>query len=633
VAVIDSGVEADHPLLEGSVDTEAGVEFTVDESGRLVRTDGPHRDVYGHGTACAGIIHALAPEAGITSIRVLDEGLRGRAAAFHAGLSWAVDEQFDVINLSLGAARREWALAFHDICDRGYFANSFIVTAANNVDRDSFPSLYASVTSVAANTATDPLRYHFNPEPPTEFLARGIDVEVPWRGGTTVVTTGNSFAAPHISAFAALVKAEHPEMRPFQVKTALWAAAANVREQAPAEPAGRRATVRLSRSAGGPRSSLDRNPPTVLEAQPMGGPPSQRPPAARPATPDPRVTDHRSADRPITTTPLVVTDGGEPAPTNGGGDSEHAGELEGVLGPGYQLGAIIERGPCGTLYAARRAGRAVLVHRLDPPSTANGSRWQHRLRRLGAVAAVRHPHLVPVLEMRVTERLAVLVRPRHRTTVAAELASGPIAPAAAVAATVSVLWGLHAAHATGVVHGAFRPGLAVVDQEGRVAVSGVGVAAALAADGRATSTATDRLSWSHLAPEQLEGGTATVATDVHAAGQLAFELLTGDLPFTPVADLGALIRQRASTDPRPLATLAPWVDPVLAAAVDRAIAVEPGARPRSAAEFAHGLVDAAHRCLGPEWAASQPFVLDVPGAPAPAVSSGAAAPAPPPTAG
>ena len=215
VAVIDSGVEADHPLLGDAVDGDGSVEFSVDDTGRLTRREGPHRDVYGHGTACAGIIHALAPEATITSVRVLDEGLRGRAAAFHAGLSWAVDHQFDVINLSLGAARRDWALAFHDLCDRGYFANSFIVTAANNVDRDSFPSLYASVTSVAANTATDPLRFHVNPEPPTEFLARGIDVEVPWLNGTTIVTTGNSFAAPHISGFAALIRAEHPEMRPF----------------------------------------------------------------------------------------------------------------------------------------------------------------------------------------------------------------------------------------------------------------------------------------------------------------------------------------------------------------------------------------------------------------------------------
>ena len=111
-----------------------------------------------------------------------------------------------MINLSLGTRKRDWALAFYDVCDRAYFGNSFIVTAANNVQRRSFPSLYASVTSVACNLGDDPFRFHFNPEPPTEFLARGIDVEVAWLDQQTIRTTGNSYAAPHISGLAALIR-------------------------------------------------------------------------------------------------------------------------------------------------------------------------------------------------------------------------------------------------------------------------------------------------------------------------------------------------------------------------------------------------------------------------------------------
>jgi subtilisin family serine protease len=45
-----------------------------------------------------------------------------------------------------------------------------------------------------------------------------------------MTSTGNSYAAPHIAGMAALIKAKHPQLRPFQVKTALWAAAANVQE-------------------------------------------------------------------------------------------------------------------------------------------------------------------------------------------------------------------------------------------------------------------------------------------------------------------------------------------------------------------------------------------------------------------
>ena len=134
-----------------------------------------------------------------------------------------------------------------------------MVTAANNLAKSSFPSLYASVASVACNLSKDPFRFHFNPEPPTEFLAPGIDVEVSWRGGTRVVGTGNSYAAPHIAGIAALIKSKHPDLRPFQLKTVLWATAANVRE-AP-RPAGRLTGALRARS-----TSLGQRATTALRA-------------------------------------------------------------------------------------------------------------------------------------------------------------------------------------------------------------------------------------------------------------------------------------------------------------------------------------------------------------------------------
>jgi subtilisin len=230
VAVIDSGIEASHPALEGCVDVDGAVEVRVGIDGEAEVVPGPPYDAFGHGTACAGIVHALAPEARITSVKVLGPRMGGKAAAFLRGLGWAIEQGFDVINLSLGTPRREWALAFYEVCDQAYFQSCFIVTAANNVAQPSFPSMYGSVASVACNLATDPFRFHFNPEPPTEFLARGINIELPWRGGGRVMATGNSFAAPHIAGIAALIRSKHPELRPFQLKTVLWATAANVRE-------------------------------------------------------------------------------------------------------------------------------------------------------------------------------------------------------------------------------------------------------------------------------------------------------------------------------------------------------------------------------------------------------------------
>ena len=229
VAVVDSGVEADHPALEGCVEAADGVVVSLDPEGQPVEEPGPHDDVYGHGTACAGIIHQIAPAARITSVRVLNQRLAGKSVVFLRGLAWAIERRFHVINLSLGTTKRDWALPFYELCDQAYHRGSLLVTAANNVARPSFPSLYGSVTSVACSESADPHEFHANPEPPTEFLARGIDVEVPWRGGTTIRTTGNSFAAPHIAGHAALIRSKHPELRPFQIKTVLWACSANVR--------------------------------------------------------------------------------------------------------------------------------------------------------------------------------------------------------------------------------------------------------------------------------------------------------------------------------------------------------------------------------------------------------------------
>ena len=117
-------------------------------------------------------------------MRVLGAGLSGKATVFLTGLAWAVEQGFDVINLSLGTGKRDWALPFYEMCDQAYFQR-----VASSSPRPTtwpgraIPSLYASVTSVACNLSKDPFHFHYNPEPPTEFLAPGIDVEVSWRGG------------------------------------------------------------------------------------------------------------------------------------------------------------------------------------------------------------------------------------------------------------------------------------------------------------------------------------------------------------------------------------------------------------------------------------------------------------------
>ena len=96
----------------------------------------------------------------------------------------------------------------------------------------SYPSTYSSVISVASHDLRDPELYFFNPHPPVEFGAFGIDVRVAWRDGEWITATGNSFATPHITGHIARLLAKHPRLSVVHVKGILRALADNVVDSA-----------------------------------------------------------------------------------------------------------------------------------------------------------------------------------------------------------------------------------------------------------------------------------------------------------------------------------------------------------------------------------------------------------------
>jgi subtilisin len=226
VAVVDSGVDADHPAV-GSLAGSVVIEPDADAQDGYRAIVGDHEDLCGHGTACAGIVRALAPEAEIYSVRVLGSNLKGRTSAFYGGIAWAVSQGMDVVNLSLSSKSEQWYAALHEVVDEAYFANVMLVCAANNMPGPTYPSQFASVFSVAALGGQDPEALVYNTSPPVEFGARGLDVEVAWTGGTTTQASGNSFATPHVAGMAARILSKHPGLTPFQVKAVLHAVADN----------------------------------------------------------------------------------------------------------------------------------------------------------------------------------------------------------------------------------------------------------------------------------------------------------------------------------------------------------------------------------------------------------------------
>lgn len=226
VAVVDSGIDAGHPAV-GAVSGGVTVEYDPDAPAYTRLTEAEHGDVFGHGTACAGIIRALAPDCELFSVRVLGSKLTGKGPVFAAGVRWAIDHGMQVVNMSLSTGKQDYFGLFHEIADLAYFRNVMLVCAVNNVPGPSYPSQYASVFSVAAHLGKDPLHFDYNPQPPVEFGAPGIGIDVAWLDRGTITASGNSFAAPHIAGVVTRILSKHPRLTPFEMKTVLATLADN----------------------------------------------------------------------------------------------------------------------------------------------------------------------------------------------------------------------------------------------------------------------------------------------------------------------------------------------------------------------------------------------------------------------
>jgi subtilisin len=228
VCILDSGIEPDHPDV-GELASAVAVE--VGEGDEISVVEDVEGDLCGHGTACAGIVRSLATDCELHSVRVLGAGFTGSGTALLGGLRWAVEQSFDVINMSLSTTKSQFAGLLHEVADRAYFRRTVLVASAHNMPVESYPWRFSSVISVGSHEEPDAETFYYNPSPPVEFFARGVDVEVAWLGKARARSTGNSFATPHMTGICALILGKHPELTPFQLKSALYLTASNVEDR------------------------------------------------------------------------------------------------------------------------------------------------------------------------------------------------------------------------------------------------------------------------------------------------------------------------------------------------------------------------------------------------------------------
>ncbi len=226
IAVLDSGIETSHPLLRGL--TLADDVAIVDQGLQIAAVAGDGRDLYGHGTAIAGIIRALAPDALIGSFRVLGEHLRSRTLIIREGVRQALERGYHILNCSFGCGREDQVLLYKDWIDEAYVLGRHIVASCNNEDfmKREWPGHFPSVVTVSAAACAQPEMFFCRLGQLVEFAARGQDVEVPWREGARKKVTGSSFATPHVSALLARLLSCCPSLTPLQAKSLLHTLAA-----------------------------------------------------------------------------------------------------------------------------------------------------------------------------------------------------------------------------------------------------------------------------------------------------------------------------------------------------------------------------------------------------------------------
>jgi eukaryotic-like serine/threonine-protein kinase len=275
-----------------------------------------------------------------------------------------------------------------------------------------------------------------------------------------------------------------------------------------------------------------------------------------------------------------------------------------VLAGRYELGERLGVGGMSTVVRAfdARLERDVAV-KLLAEHLADDSQFVARFRREAlSVARLVHPNIVQVFDFGLDE-------PTHRQYIVMELVrgqsgaeilrdEGSLDVRDALSIVVQALRGLEYAHRNGVVHRDVKPGNLLRGEDGVVKLADFGIAKAFSDESSITQVGSVLGTAAYLAPEQAAGEQAGPAADLYALGVVAYQLLSGRLPYEAQSLTELALKQQRELPPR-LDELNPEVSPQLAMAVDRALALDPRQRPASADELRHLLADGA-RGVGPD---------------------------------
>lgn len=217
IAVLDSGIEIAHPDFQGR---RLHDDLVVEGASLEHFANGRGEDVYGHGTAVAGIIWEIAPEAEIASFRVLGPKLGGRTRQVWLAAHAAIARGFDVVNCSFACGIAGHLSLYKEWTDKALLAGVHVV-AASQGEEPEWPAHFASVLGVdcAANGSHE-REISCCSDRMVEFTA-AASCEVAWKNGGRCLMTGSSFAAARLTGIVARLLSVHPIRDPLLLKALL----------------------------------------------------------------------------------------------------------------------------------------------------------------------------------------------------------------------------------------------------------------------------------------------------------------------------------------------------------------------------------------------------------------------------
>jgi len=277
--------------------------------------------------------------------------------------------------------------------------------------------------------------------------------------------------------------------------------------------------------------------------------------------------------------------------------------------PGYEIGGELGRGGWGVVLAGthRQLGRQVAVKQLPRAFAADATVRARFIAEARVLAALDHPHIVPVYDYVERDGLCLLVMEQlPGGTVWSRFSSTGFTPPAAAAAVLASIAGLQAAHDHQVLHRDIKPENLMFSAGGALKVTDFGIAKVVGGDGTLATRAGEVVGTpAYIAPEQARGGELSPATDVYAVATMFYELLSGRLPFDDDGDAMALLFKHAFETPTPLRESAPFVPDAIGAVVMKGLATDPADRFDSAEGFGVAIAEACTTAWGTGWLAAE----------------------------